>query len=220
MKPVRVVQRAYAEGELEIENWSLYTLVQRLMAGALGVGFMPTKSITGSSMAEENKGSFLVIEDPFENGKKLGLVKALNPDLSLVHGWVADCYGNTITGPARGTGEAAWGSKASLKGVLVTVERLVSTDFIRRYSYLADIPGQMVNSVSVCPMGAHPGCLINPGLKGVEAYGEDYEFQKEEQMAGQDRHRLDTWIRQWVLDCPTHDAYLRRLGPRRAASWL
>jgi acyl CoA:acetate/3-ketoacid CoA transferase alpha subunit/acyl CoA:acetate/3-ketoacid CoA transferase beta subunit len=218
MKPVRVVQRAYAEGKIEIENWSLYSFVQRLMAGAFGVCFMPTKSITASSMAEENEDSFQVIQDPFGSGKKLGLVKALNPDLSLVHGWVADRYGNTITGPARGSGEGAWGPKASLNGVMVTVERLVSTDFIRRHAYLVDIPGYLVNSVSVCPLGAHPSCLVNPGLKGVEVYGEDYEFQDEEQKAGENRSKFEDWIRQWVLDCPSHDGYLHKLGRRRIAS--
>ena len=217
MRPVRVIQRAYAEGKIEIENWSLYSFVQRLMSGAFGVGFMPTKSITGSSMAEENEDSFRVIEDPFGSGRKLGIVKALNPDLSLVHGWVADRYGNTITGPARGSGEDAWGAKASLKGVVVTVERLVSTDFIRRHSYLVDIPGTLVNSVSVCPMGAHPGYLVNPGLKGVEAYREDYEFQ-DEQAASEENNRLDAWIKHWVLDCPSQEDYLRKLGPGRIAS--
>ncbi len=217
MRPVRVVQRAYTEGGIEIENWSLYSFVQRLMAGAFGVGFMPTKSIMASSMAEENEDSFQVIEDPFGSGKKLGLVKALNPDISLVHGWVADRYGNTITGPARGAGEDAWGPKASLNGALVTVERLVSTDFIRRHAFLVDIPGYLVNSVSVCPMGAHPGCLVNPGLKGVEVYGEDYEFQAEERKAGENRRKFDDWIRQWVLDCPSHDDYLRKLGRGRTA---
>ncbi len=218
MKPARVVQRAYSQGKIEIENWSLFSFVQRLMAGALGVGFMPTKSIMASTMAEENKDSFQVIEDPFGSERNLGLVKALNPDISLVHGWVADRYGNTITGPARGAGEGVWGPKASLKGVVVTVERLVSTDFIRKHAFWVDIPGYLVNSVSVCPLGAHPGCLVNPGLKGVEAYGEDYAFGEEEQQAGENSQRLDAWIKQWVLDCPAHDDYLHKLGSGRITS--
>jgi hypothetical protein len=61
-------------------------------------------------------------------------------------------------------------------------------------------------------MGAHPGCLVNPGLKGVEPYREDYEFQEEEQAASEEGNRLDAWIKHWVLDCPSHDDYLRKLG--------
>ena len=55
----RIIQEAYKKKEIEIENWSLYTHFQRLMAGALGVGFLPTRSLIGSSMAEENRESFL-----------------------------------------------------------------------------------------------------------------------------------------------------------------
>ncbi len=214
-RPSYIVQRAYLEGKMQIECWSLYSFVQRLMAGAFGVCFMPTKSLIGSSVAEENKDSFLVTEDPFGSGKKVGLVKALSPDISLVHGWVADCYGNTIMGPARGSGEAAWGPKASVGGVVVTVEKLVSTDFIRRHSSLVSIPGYMVSSVSVCPLGGHPDSLINPGLKKFEAYGEDYDFLDEEQAASRNPETMDAWIKEWVLDCPAYDDYLRKLGPER-----
>ncbi|MFC2041335.1 CoA-transferase [Chloroflexota bacterium] len=214
-RPSYIVQRAYLEGKMQIECWSLYSFVQRLMAGAFGVCFMPTKSLIGSSVAEENKDSFLVTEDPFGSGRKMGLVKALSPDISLVHGWVTDCYGNTITGPARACGEGTWGPKASAGGVVVTVEKLVSTDFIRRYSSLVSIPGYMVNSVSVCPLGSHPESLINPGLKGFEAYGEDYDFLDEEQAASRNPETMDAWIKGWLLDCPTHDDYLRKLGTER-----
>lgn len=47
-----VIQRGLQEG-LEVENWSLLTMIQRLMAGALGLPFMPTSSLDGSSIAEE-----------------------------------------------------------------------------------------------------------------------------------------------------------------------
>ena len=87
--PNPVVQKAYKEGTVEFEHWTMNTLPQRLMAAALGVGFTPTRSIMGSSMAEANQGSYMEIEDPFESGKKRGLVKALYPDINFVHGWAA-----------------------------------------------------------------------------------------------------------------------------------
>ena len=40
--------------------------------------------------------AFKVIDDPFGSGKKIGIIKALNPDLSIIHGYAADRYGNTI----------------------------------------------------------------------------------------------------------------------------
>jgi acyl CoA:acetate/3-ketoacid CoA transferase beta subunit len=66
-------------------------------------------------------------------------------------------------------------------------------------------------------LGAHPGILVNPGLKGVEDYGEDYAFEDEMQQAGENPRMLDAWIRQWALDCPSQDDYLHKLGSGRVA---
>src|SRR4030042_2730866 len=39
--PVGVLQAAYKKGVVHMENWSMLSLQQRLMASAFGVGFMP-----------------------------------------------------------------------------------------------------------------------------------------------------------------------------------
>jgi len=66
--PNPVIQKAYLSGEVEFENWTMLTIPQRLLAGAMGWGFIPTRSLVGSSMEEENKDSFTVIADPFAPG--------------------------------------------------------------------------------------------------------------------------------------------------------
>src|ERR1035437_4585784 len=211
--PNPIAQKAYIRKEVELEDWSILTLPLRLMAGALGVGVMPTTSLIGSSMAESNKDAFTVIDDPFVSGKKIGLLKALNPDISIVHGVAADREGNTIlTAPYS---ESLWGAKASLGGVLVTVEKIVSTDFIRRYSHLVKIPAYMVKSVSLAPFGAHPGGVWNQGIEEFEAYAEDYEFMAQFNKLLKDPDALDGWIKEWVLDCPTVDDYKSKLGRNR-----
>jgi acyl CoA:acetate/3-ketoacid CoA transferase alpha subunit/acyl CoA:acetate/3-ketoacid CoA transferase beta subunit len=211
--PNPVTQKAYVRSEVELEDWSILTLPLRLMAGALGVGVMPTTSLIGSSMAESNKNAFTVIDDPFGTGKKIGLLKALNPDISIVHGVAADREGNTIlTAPFS---ESLWGAKASLGGVLVTVEKIVSTDFIRRHSHLVKLPAYMVKSVSLAPLGAHPGGIWNQGIEEFEAYAEDYEFMTQFNKLLKDPKALDDWIREWVLACPTFDDYKSKLGHDR-----
>jgi acyl CoA:acetate/3-ketoacid CoA transferase alpha subunit/acyl CoA:acetate/3-ketoacid CoA transferase beta subunit len=211
--PNPVTQKAYVGREVELEDWSILTLPLRLMAGALGVAVMPTTSLIGSSMAESNKDAFTVIDDPFGTGKKIGLLKALNPDISIVHGVAADREGNTIlTAPYS---ESLWGAKASLGGVLVTVEKIVSTDFIRRHSHLVKLPAYMVKSVSLAPYGAHPGGVWNQGIEEFEAYAEDYEFMTRFNKLLKDPEALDDWIREWVLNCPTFDDYLSKLGHDR-----
>lgn len=214
--PNPVTQKAYVRREVELEDWSILTLPLRLMAGALGVGAMPTTSLIGSSMALRNKDAFTVIDDPFDAGRKIGLVKALNPDIAIVHAIAADREGNAIlTAPYS---ESLWGAKASTGGVLVTTEKIVSTDFIRRHSHLVKLPAYMVKSVSLAPMGAHPGGVWNQGIPECDAYAEDYEFMTAFNKLLKDPQALDAWIGEWVHACPTFADYLAKLGGERIAA--
>jgi acyl CoA:acetate/3-ketoacid CoA transferase alpha subunit/acyl CoA:acetate/3-ketoacid CoA transferase beta subunit len=212
-RPSKVMQKVWAEKSVELENWSLCSLEQGLMAGALGVSFMPTHSIARSSMALDNEESFQEIDDPFGGEAKVGLVKAINPDISIVHGCVADGQGNTIL--AVPYGDDLWGPLASTNGVLVTVEKMVPADFIKKYAPLVKIPGHIVRAVSVAPLGLHPFSLASPGISGFNAYEADTEFLGELHRASADSQKLDAWIKEWVIDCTTPEDYLNKLGSRR-----
>ena len=217
--PSPIIRRAFKDKIVEIENWSLCALNQRLLAGALDVPFMPTKSIGSSSMAQENKDSFHQIPDPFGSQKQVNVIKALKPDIALIHGWAADPAGNTIVAPCVNSGEYTHGAKASKNGVIVTVEQIVSTKFIREHSALVSIPAGIVNSVSLAPLGAHPqGMVSDYGVTQFQPYADDYQFTNERRNTSRDPKDLNNWIRNWVLDCPTHDAYLQKLGSERISS--
>jgi len=211
--PNAAFQRAFRDRTVEFENWSILTLPLRLKAAAMGVSFLPTRSLTGSSMAKENTNAFLEIEDPFQPGERIGLVKALVPDISILHGAVADPYGNTILLPPNV--ENTYGAMASRYGAIVTVEKIVSTDDIRRNAHLVKLPGQYVLSLSEVPFGGHPSKHPQKGLAGFEGYGEDYEFIVAAKAAAKSEKTLMKWIEEWVLGCADHDAYLRRLGRER-----
>ncbi|MEW6033307.1 MAG: CoA-transferase [Chloroflexota bacterium] len=215
--PSPVIQELNRKGKVELESWSLLSLTQRLMAGALGLPFLPTRSLQGSSMAEENQRSFSLIEDPFGSGIEVGAVKALNPDIALVHGWAADHYGFTITAPAIESGDCLWGTKASKGGAVVSVEKVVSTDFIRRHAPLVTIPGHMVAAVCEASMGAHPEAMVRVGVEGLRAYEHDFEFLRDCRNASLNPRSLDAWLREWVLDCP-HENYIRKLGAERISA--
>lgn len=208
--PSPIIQRSYIDGSVKYENWSLLAICQGLMAGALNLGFMPTRSIAGSSMAE-NEG-FKFVEDPF-TGKKTGVVRAIKPDISVYHGWCADREGNTIMFPPSGEGVIPWGAYASRKGVIVTVERIVEKDFIRRHAHLVRIPGYLVEAVVEASFGAHPSALYAPEHMGG-GYAEDYDFIVDFRKATEREEKLSEWVEKWVLSVD-HEGYLKKLGFER-----
>jgi len=211
--PNAAFQRAYRQGTVEFENWSILTLPLRLKAAAMGLGFLPTQSLRGSTMGRENREDFLEMDDPFHPGETVGLVRALVPDISILHGAVADPCGNTIFLPPNV--ENVYGAMAARKGALVTVERIVSTEFIRRHSHLVKLPGQYVLGLCEIPFGGHPSKHPQQGLPGFEGYGEDYEFIAAAKEAAKEEVSLQAWIDHWVLDCADHTAYLAKVGKDR-----
>jgi acyl CoA:acetate/3-ketoacid CoA transferase alpha subunit/acyl CoA:acetate/3-ketoacid CoA transferase beta subunit len=214
-RPSRVVQAAYESKQIELENWTLNSLQQRLMAGALGVPFMPTRSVVGSSIAADNEASFKTMEDPFGSGEQVGLASALLPDISIVHGCVADMEGNTIL--AAPYGEDLWGALASKGGAIVTVEKIVSAEFIKKHAALVKIPFYAVHAVVLAPLGLHPFSLANPGISDIDPYEKDVDFLNVLYEASASEHTLKDWIREWILDCADQDQYLNKLGEKRVA---
>ncbi len=211
--PNPVIQKAYMSCEVEFENWTMLTIPQRLLAGAMGWGLTPTRSLLGSSMELENKESFTVIDDPFNPGEKIGLMKALRPDIALVHAVAADRCGNTImTYPLGADVFGAWGAR---NGIIVTAEKIVSTDYIRKHSHLARIPSYMVRAVCEVPYGAHPGGMTNCGLPEFEHYFDDYDFIVDVREASRDEEKFLQWIKYWILDCKNHSDYLSKVGGDR-----
>jgi len=212
-RPSKIVQDACESNQLEMENWTLNSLQQRLMAGAMGVPFMPTRSVVESSIAEDNAASFKSIEDPFGSGGNVGLASALLPDISIIHGCVADVEGNMI--PSAPYGEDLWGAMASRGGTIVTVEKIVPTEFIKKFAALVKIPAYAVNAVVPAPMGLHPFSLANPGISDIDPYEKDVDFLDVLYEASMSEHALDEWIREWILQCKDHEQYLEKLGNKR-----
>jgi acyl CoA:acetate/3-ketoacid CoA transferase alpha subunit/acyl CoA:acetate/3-ketoacid CoA transferase beta subunit len=205
--PNPIFQEAYASGAVEVEHWSILSFTQRLEAAARGLPAIVTGSLQGSSMA--SNAPFTVAETAFG---PVGLLAPLVPDVTLVHGAVADHDGNVaLSEPLL---EGAWGAWAARRGVVATVERVVER--LDGLGQRVKIPSHRVLAVVEAPFGAHPGGLYAPQLP-VTSYGEDIPFWGEARAAT--REDFDEWARHWVLEPATHDQYLERLG-RDRLDWL
>lgn len=205
--PNPAIQRAINNGRVTVENWTMLTLVLRLLAEALSLPSIPTRSILGSSLEDDLGDQFKRISDT------VGLIPALEPDLTLTHGWAADPEGNTLLPVPLAAN--AFGALAAKEGAIVTVEKVVSPEVIRAHSFMARIPAHTVRAVCPAPFGAHPlGCL-DLGLPDGDGYVEDRAFMLEARAAARSERAQTDWIRRWILDCRDHTDYLARLGPER-----
>src|SRR5437588_1657605 len=208
--PSPVYQRAWQAG-VEFEHWSILTYVQRLAAGARGLAWTTTRSLAGSSMTGDNRHAY----HEWEPG--LGMVSALVPDVSVFHAPAADAAGNVVMTPPLM--ENVYGALAARRGAIVTVERVVDPSVVRDHSHLVRLPSSAVCAVVEAPLGGHPGGLSTAGLTGelsdLEPYGDDYEFWVAIREAARDPADLDRWIKEWVLDVASHDAYRALLGSER-----
>src|SRR5262245_12570927 len=91
---VSKVMRHYTENKLaRFEEWSHMSMGLRYRAGAMGLPFMPSRSMLGSDVAKGVAGQLRTMTCPF-TGEGLALLPALNPDVVLIHVQRCDCYGN------------------------------------------------------------------------------------------------------------------------------
>jgi len=212
--PQPLIARAILSGELTVQNWTMLTMPLRLLAGAMGVPFLPTRSLLGSSMEEDNArdGDFIAADDPFESGR-VGFVRALVPDVALFHAWAADRAGNVVG--AAPLHENFYAGMAARRGAIVTVEKIVTTEFIRRHAGYVRLPAQYVAAVVEAPFGAHPAGMYGMSLPELEGYAEDPDFIVETRKAFQKRETAEAWIREWMLEVPDQAAYVAKLGYKR-----
>jgi len=217
--PSPILQAAIRSGAVRIEHWSLWSLIARLVAGALGVPFFPTHSLRGTDMEREHLGkSFALVPDPFHPGESIGAVAALRPDVVLMQAVAADPYGNVVMSAPYG--ETFWGALAAKVGVIACVERVVDTKLLQAHNGLVKIPGHTVKAVCHVPLGSHPYGLYNPGLPGVSGYVEDYDFIVALQETCRKPERFQQWIDEWILGTADHRAYLAKLGEERVFALL
>ena len=156
------------------EEYSHFGIALALHAGYMGVPFVPTLSQIGSDMPKFNK-NIVTIQDPF-SGRKVGAIKAVVPDVAILHVQRADAEGNAQKWGTLGVDVE--GANASRR-VIVTAEKIVDTDVIRRDPNRTIVAGFRVNAVVEQPFGAYPGHLAGcyndarmmPGTMGSqEAY--------------------------------------------------
>jgi glutaconate CoA-transferase subunit A len=192
--------RSYLEsGKVKMVEWTNAGLAWRLKAAALGVPFLIGRQSLGADSLE--KSASKIIECPY-TGEKVATFPALYPDVSIIHVHEADEFGNcAITGVAVADDDLARASKH----VVITCERLVSTDRFRDNPHETFIPYFCVDAVCEVPFGCYPGNM--PG-----EYFSDEEHLKEWLEVEKDSARFKAFLDENIYGVKNFEEYLRKHG--------
>ena len=153
--------RAKAVQRLPVfEEYSHFGISTALLAGQMGIPFIPTKSQIGSDLLKYNS-HIKVIQNPY-GGEPIGAIKAIVPDVGILHVQRCDVEGNAQKWGSLGVD--AEGINASRR-VIITTEKIVDSEVIRRDPNRTIIPGCRVSAVVEQPWGAYPmhlaGCYTS-----------------------------------------------------------
>jgi glutaconate CoA-transferase subunit A len=187
---------------IEIEEHSNFTIGLGLQAAASGLPFLPTRSVRGSDFAHSPQ--FSTVKCPF-TGDELLAVKAIPPDVTILHVQRADHQGNAH----------AWGNLGVMKEAALAAKKVILTceEIVDHAVILSDpnrtlIPGFLVASVVHQPFGSHPS-----PAQGYARRDDDFYFEYHKQ--SRSREGFENWLQSWVLSVNDHQSFLDRLGADR-----
>lgn len=192
-------RRVMESGEIACTEWSNYTLAVRFKAAAMGVPFLPVRSLLGTDTFRHSAAR--VVACPF-TGAKVALVPALYPDVAAIHVHEADRYGNCRI---RGTTVADLDLARAAKRLIITCERLIPGDDIRQDPSRTVIPFFCVDAVCEVPYGSYPGNM-------PYEYFSDEEHIRQWLIAEKDVEGFGDFLETYIYGIDDFAAYLQRCG--------
>lgn len=198
----RAVERGIPR-RIETVDYSNFTIALALHAGALGVPFMPTYATLGSDLLKKN-GNLREFSSPVSE-EKLVAVRALRPDVAILHVQRADAQGNAHIWGSLGV--AVDGARAARK-IIIVAEEIVEPGVISSDPNRTLIPGFLVAGVVYEPWGAHPS-----PVQGY--YGRDHEFFTQYHDQTRRLEDFEAWLTHWILQAPDRRTYVNLLGAAR-----
>jgi acyl CoA:acetate/3-ketoacid CoA transferase alpha subunit len=197
------LRRAVESGQVEsCVEWSNGAISWRMKAAAMGVPFLPTRSMLGTDTLKYSAAKVTV--DPFTDAK-VALLPALILDVALIHVPRADKHGN-----AQIEGISGFGAEMAraAKRLIISTEEIIPTDEIRKVPERTIIPYFLTDAVVYAPFGSHPGEM-------AYLYGRDEPEIKAWVEASKTSEGAQAYLDKYVYGVKDHDEYLKLIGEQR-----
>ena len=209
-------RRAVERGTIEWEDYSNFSMVARFTAGAMGLPFMPVRSLLGSDVAgrealtpEERaadprtaRKKVQIMDSPFDPADRVALVPAIRTEFAVLHVQKATA-GGTIR--IEGQSFADIPQALAADTLIVTAEEIVEEDDLRRTPEQNPIPFFVVKHVCLVPFGAHPYAVYN-------YYDYDPLQLREYHESARDEAAFRAYLQKYVFGTRDHGSYLEAVG--------
>ncbi len=215
-------RKAVQDKKISIEDYSNYQMTLRFLAGSMGIPFLPTRSSLGtdilkiwgfsSQVRQANDklpdSKLITFDNPFGNWcdtKKVVLVPAINPDVTIIHVQKADYRGNCrIDGLTFADVEQAKASKI----LIITCEELLDDDYLKNNPDRNQIPFIHADAVVHIPYGAYPTACYR-------YYDYDPVYLKEYAEIALDDDQYYAYLENMIFKNKNHRSLLDSVGRAR-----
>lgn len=188
---------------VETRDHSNLSISLALLAGGMGVPYLPTRSLLGTDILRKNS-TFREERSPF-GGEALVLVPAVVPDVAILHVQRSDARGNAHAWGNLGVSREAL---LAARQTIIVAEEVVPAEVIDSDPNRVLGPSQRVAAVVEEPGGAHPSPVQG-------RYNRDHGFYHEYHEQTRTPEGWDDWLQEWVIDVPDRRAYLGKMGSER-----
>jgi glutaconate CoA-transferase subunit A len=211
-------RKAVEAGTMEWEDYSNFSMVARFTAGAMGIPFMPVRSLIGSDIVAKDALSpearkadprtpakkLHVMDSPFNPRDRVVLVPAIHTEFAVLHVQKASPEGTIrIEGQTFADPQQALCADT----VIVTAEEIVEDEVLRQEPERNPVPFFAVHHVCRVPFGSHPYAVFN-------YYDYDPQQLKEYHEAAREDASFQAYLEKYITGVRDYPAYLEAVGGR------
>ena len=200
------------KGNLKVIDYPELLSVDRFRASQENLDFWPATGLGGTDIVKLNK-DIKSFKSPISKNI-LHALPAAKPDVVVIHALAGDLYGNIIVPSYKNMAQSLdIILSRSCDNVIITIEKIVSDNFMRKHPHLIEIPSHRVKAVCLAPYGAHPTSMLG-------RYSDDEKHWLEYIKASKNNENFKKYIKKYITSANGNNGYLNKIGGAHLSSLL
>ena len=191
-------RRAVESGKIKFTEHTEYSIMSGLQANAVGAEFIPSKMLMGTDVLKAL--GYKTFRSPL-TGEELVAYPKITPDVAVLHVQRCDEYGNA---QIEGVTSIDLLLAKSSKRVILTAEKIVSTEEMMKVPARTNLPSTFVDAVVEAPYGAHPTSCYPYYTYDLWHMNSYIEASRE--------GKVDEYLQKYVRGAGSFESYLAQVG--------